>query len=620
MGFFDRFRRSKASGSDVPGARVGVEGNPAPPGEGGPSYFAGELSTVQWVTQGQAVNAARAGLDPHLWPGFAMEFSHESASLHEHEQIRARLGAQVKAAVRDVTGQLWRGAGQIATELETLHAVDQELVTATKNWRRNYSKLEHNPTEVGRYQRYSNTNNRIAKLMIGAALIITEWAMTGTALTSIIPGNLGFEGYLVAIGITALFVFVPHYAAIGIKEGLTRYHQWDLEEATAQPRRGVSNPAASVADQGPLKEDPSGPGTTDPTKRTVPPGAEKVRLNETEKAEDRVYLWVAALVGLLLLALVIPLSVVRADDVIVESASGEGASLWLWFSLFLFLQLAVSGYFFLREWHDYGTLAHNLHYLSEKREELVNHRLQVWSNLATANAEFLATAEYLHFNIRAAIDWDREIVAHYNATVDHGRTAMQVERPDLHPFLTLARLPLYVHANQIVEDTPGQSSTWRDPAFEEERPFGRRWWLETANEALSAVDLRVPIDGDKPASDPNDGSARGGDGEQGEASESPGRADPVDGSWLLTSTPPQLLEYFMDLYFDLDVRYSRPKLFDEPVPDDLAGVVTEMGDDPQFNLGGSAGARTTNGSRVNGSGSSGGEDSSVAKTDVDSNQ
>jgi hypothetical protein len=510
MGFLDRFRKSHVDGRpETP------EEDASDAGEGGLSFYASRLNDLRWISTGETVNIAKAGIDPISWPGHQMELPLESAMLHDHEQIREQLSSRVRAAVRDIASELWAAAASIAAGRDLLLSADEELVRVTNDWKRNYETLKSDPDELGRYYRARHPGYRQSKIAIAAGLVITEWAMTGYAVDSALRGlaDIPLIGYLIAVGITLLFVVVPHSIGVQIREGRSHFHQWKLDYVREQSRVGRN-----------LDDFPS--------------IHELQRLDETEREQDRGFVLVAAIEGLFLLMLLIPLSFARAAD-----ADG---SKWIWVPVFLALQLAVSGYFFMREYHDHGTLSHNLWHLSERRDQLVAERHSVLAGVAAEMSRFLGLAEHMVFTIQQAPHWDSEIVEAFLATAYYGRHAMMVEHPELAPFIQWAKLPLY-HADEVERD--GQpvlhNVIWRHPWLSDDGPFGRRWWMDVANQALGDL-AEDGSSGARPAA------------EQREA----------ESSWLVTSSPLKLLEAFLARFFGQPLEYRRPSILDEDLGDD----------------------------------------------------
>ncbi len=522
MGFFDFFRRGSKRGTDG-GSIDGPESfdlgqDPLEePGEGGPSVLMPELAALRWAAQQEAVNVGRMPLEPELWDGGRLAFSYERHLAQEHEGLRDRLADFVSAESRDSVRELYEIAGDVGVSRDELRAADRELAVNLHSWNRAYREVHEDELELGRYFRMKSVAYQLFKWLIGALLFAAELAVSVALFSEIIEADVPALPFVFAMGLILILIVVPHYSAIGIKDGVTKYHEAELD---AWHAAGLQPPAK-------LRK--------------------KARLEEAEDSGIKI---AAAVVGLVLVGLVIPLSSLRAREL-----GGDEAG-WFWFFFFLLLQVAISGYFFLREWLDYGPAAVNLKYHDESKLKAERKRHQAFDTYAANVADFTVAAQDLLFLYRQAPRWDSHIVQSYLATIHYFRHVVSLHQPDLAVFITHATTP-YLETRGAVANH--QSAHVLDPVSAEHLElagrdaFSREWWLIQVNQALQdatvpqAVSKSSVVDGD-PAGEPDDVAG----------------APKVLASDNLQvfESPANLLDEFLRLGFGLDGPYERPAVLD----------------------------------------------------------
>lgn len=518
MALRDLFRRrNKADGQDPIG--MGDDSGDYDDGEGGPSIYKQELSEYRWAAQQEAVNIARRGVDPERWDNGRMAFEFERAIAHGHEGLRDRLANYVGQRARDEVRELYELAGDVALARDSLREADHKLVQVTEDWRTKHDEVADDELELSRYYRQRSVTARAIKYLIAAVFVVGEFIISGLVFERLFEDLPPGLGYVLAFGVTLALIVIPHYAALGLKEGLTQYHVFE--------KRGLEKAGQPVPDD---------------VERAV----------HQEEQDDRGFRWSAFIVGLGLLIMVVPLSIIRAQ--------GEGDEFsWAAFFFLLLLQYALSGYFFLREWLDHGHSSHSLYKLDEEKDALENVRAGILADQADAVSEFHDTAEDLIFTLQQAPRWDSHIVESYLETIRYFRHLITIEQPEYEQFITWARVP-YLGSKTTTDASqyPLDPVSEEHRALEEAGPLGREWWLRAATDALREATEE-------------DEAAAGGTGER----------DGEDASWLITKSPDALLEEFLDRYFDLPLNYNRPAGIDESdleaeaVAEDLADNVEE---------------------------------------------
>lgn len=558
MGIGNLFRRRRKAdgGWDQPvGLGESIEPDEAgDPMEGGPSVFRLELAQIRWAAQNEAVALARTDLDPLRWRGGQMASNIERGFAHGHEGLRDRLSNYVAKRIRDEIRELYSLAKAVAAERNQLRVIDNELVRVIRDYRHLYDEVSEDPLELGRYRRLCSKTTQDAKKLIAVLFIVAEVIITGSIFEGAIPIDIPLLGFILALGVMGMLVFIPHYIAQGIKEGTTRYYYYEHEEYKQR------------------KEDPP---------------ADLDRKVHYEDRDDQGFRLISLSIGLILAILIVPLAALRASALRLG-----GAPWWLLFFFFLVLQLGISGYFFLREWLDHGTASHNLWKYGELKAELEDERAEVLDGLGEAAAEFHDAAEDLIFTLREAPRWDSYLVETYNETSRYFRHILELERQDLAPFIFWARRP-YLGSRRGMQKTdhaldPIVDEHW---SLEEASPLGREWWLREISEALADLPDLEDAEGDQDegerAADVESRDADGADSSEGEE-----ELEPSDVSWLMTKSPSALLREFLSRYFGIEGKYRIPReLFIEDEPDTVPPPEgpSASGAEPKVDDGGGSG-------------------------------
>ncbi len=514
MDFLGRGKRRGTEGGGVDGP-IGMGADDAildEPGEGGPSVLMPDLAALRWAAQHEAVNVGRMPLEPEQWDGGRMAFAYERHLAHDHEGLRDRLSDFVAASARDVVADLYEIAGSVAEVRDDLRVADDELAENLSAWDSKYREVHQDALELGRYNRLKSKPYQLSKWLIALALFGAEFAMSVALFDKVISQDNAALPYLFATGLILILILVPHYAAIGLKEGLVRYHQAEID---AYEEAGAKIPAQD---------------------------RRKARIEEVEDVVSRLS---AGFVGIALIILIFPLSWLRATEL-----GGEDERTF-WFCFFLLAQLGISGYFFIREWWDYGNASASLKSADIHKRDASQVRANVFQAYTSTVSDFLTRSQDLTFLYRQAPRWDSYIIQSYLATIHHFRHLVTIQNPELDVFIAHASGP-YLGTDTEPEGATGEF----DPVAREhvelmarDDAFSRGWWMKQVDAALL-----------------DSVGAHGDDNTAEERSTEDELVTP-----LAFESPERLLAEFLDRYFDLEHPYRRPALLDhiEEVDDDL---------------------------------------------------
>jgi len=432
------------------------ESNLVDPDEGGPSPFAKELAQWRWTHTQQSIDLARSDYEPEAWHGGRMLFDLETTLAHAHQELRDRLQVWSHKQIEESTEDLFQDAGEVAICQTELEWADGEYLRTLSVWKAGFAEIEDEPQELVRLNNLRSRGAMLLKILILVIFVASEFIITGFIFNQALPLDIPFIGYVLAFGIMVMLIAVPHYLAQGIKEGITQHHRFDLEDESA--------------------------GSTPDTIR-------KRRQIHRESKDDRGFKVASALVGAVLLGLIVPLSILRAS----ETLTGNKV---LWFFAFLFIQLAVSGYFFLREWLDHGPPSANLYrverYLGRARKD----REAAFAAYADALDDYFQDAAPAFKVLTDTLRLDAQIVESYHETLHFGRHLQTIERPDLAPFINGAFVP-YLGTIDEIEDDRGDlfiPVTTSNRVLERGDARGRDWLLDQID--LSARSALAEIEGD----------------------------------------------------------------------------------------------------------------------------
>jgi hypothetical protein len=492
---------------------------------GGPNVYRSELAQFRWAAVAEAQNLARSNPDPEVWKDGQLAFELERSIAHDHEGLRDRLANYVGFNVSRTVQALYPLAADVASGREALRRLDNRLVRTVNDYNSLYEEVKRDPLELGRYYRLRSVSATRTRWALAGVFIAAEFIITGFVFDDMIPMDIPLLGFVVALGVMVMLVAIPHFAAQGIKEGITDYHGHER--------------AALKAEQKPI------PGWMN-------------RLAHLEEQDDRGFRLVASVVGLVLLLSIIPLSILRAAEI---DKFTDVASFWVLLLFFILVQLGISGYFFLREWLDHGMASHNLEKLAKHREELELQRETTLQQLSSVIAAFYTSAEELIFFVREAPRWDSYLIQCSQATMHHIRHAVAVEHPELGPFITWARIPYHGRADaEELEKSeyPLDPLSHEHRSLDEEGLLGREWWMREAGRALAAL----PPSSRALEEVLSDTGAAAGAPSTDAATVALTEPRHEDVSWLLTKSPAMILREFLHRYFDLDAQYRRPPTLD----------------------------------------------------------
>jgi hypothetical protein len=428
------------------------------PGQGGPSAFMSELAQYRWVMSQEAVNLARGEYDPTVWPNGRMAFEMEQAAAHGHEGLRERVQLYIQDQITEESEDLAELAGAVATSRQELDEADRELAHSLKEWRKAEQELEDDPLEVSRYHRLMSPNTQMLKRALLLIFVLSEFIITGFIFDRALPLDVPLLGYVLALGVMVMLTAIPHFVAQGIKEGITDHHRWAVKK---------------LEDAG---EDVD---------------VVLQRMQHREQQDDGGFKIASYVVGGLLVALALPLALLRSSETL------KGSEI-AWFFLFLIIQLGISGYFFLREWLDHGAPSATLHKLNEQKGLAEDRRADGYQDYADALTDYFRDSRSVFKWLLDAARHDAYIVDCYLESMHWSRHLHTIERPELGVFIHGARQP-YLGSNEEVDNARGRVF---DPVFDEHRsleadsPLGRMWALRTIEAATKAAGQSVREDGE----------------------------------------------------------------------------------------------------------------------------
>jgi len=405
VGIFDFFRKkNKMGGENPPGFEV-IESD-LDEGEGGPSIYIRELNNLRWIAGQNGLDVARrpSKVDPLRWSQLPMRFAYEEGLSDHHEGYRHQLANHVGARIRDDIRDLYDLAADATVAREGLEDADRALLVTLRDWKEKRDEIAHDEIEVDRYYRAKSLFSTFAKYALAALIVISEFIISTEAF-KIVFTNLPSDlfAYILAFGVTMLLIAVPHFTALGLKRGLTQYHlskQKELEERHEE----------------------------------IP--AEIRRAVHIEEMDDKGFR--LAVIGLAvgIVLLVLPLSWIRAADADTEKVSG-----WAIFLFLLMLQSVMSGYFFLREWLDWGHISSGLKEMEHTKDLKEKAREEAFDGWNRAVAAFRDSAEDLIFDLEQIPHWDGLITTAYEGSLWGGRTVLQIEQGEYEEFLVKTHIP-----------------------------------------------------------------------------------------------------------------------------------------------------------------------------------
>jgi len=452
-----KFLKRKAQLQSPDGVDLGISaGEEMEAGEGGSSPFSEELASWRFTHLQQSVDLSKAKYSPEAWPDGRFYYDLETSLAHAHQEIRDRAEDWSQEHIRENAEVLFEDAGEVARAQVELQRADNDYIRAMKVWRTGFREIEDEPQEIFRLNALRSRTAIALKQLILFVFIASEFVITGFVFNNALPLDIPYIGYVLAIGVLVMLMAVPHYLARGIKEGITQHHKFDLDDDE------YSDDYSKM-------------------------GIRKRRQVHREEADDKGVRIASVFAGCALLALIIPLSFLRASETV------QGNRI-LWFFAFLFVQISISGYFFLREWLDHGPPSANLHMAEKHLKECKEVREEAFVAYSDALNDYYEDSLTLLKSMQYATRLDAEIVEHYLATLHFGRHLQIQSSPELAPFINGAVIP-YLGAMNEVGDERGDvyepvSSSFR--TFENGTARGREWWLNQVDASIRASIDPVP--------------------------------------------------------------------------------------------------------------------------------
>jgi hypothetical protein len=500
-------RRGKEGGGIAGAPELGLEDVDIDEwGPGAPSIMLPELTALRWAAQHEAVNVGSMPLEPERWEGGRLAFEYEHHMAHDHEGLRDRLADIVSAKATEIASELYEDAREVAVSREELRVADRDLGVVLSSWNRTLVEVHEDDLELGRYYRLRSKVHGLSKTAVAVLFFFAELAITVALFDEVIATDIRALPVLFAMGLVLVLIVVPHYAAEGIKDGVTKYHEAELDAHDSAAARSSPSRLRKRARQ--------------------------------EQVEDAGVKYASALVAGLLIVLFIPLSWLRAEEL------GSEGDLWLWFCFFLMLQAAISGYFFLRAWIDYGTASVNLKNLDAAKAKSEKVRERALETYADDISAFMVTAQQLLGYYRAAPRWDSYIVQTYFATVRYFRHLVTLKKPELDVFIHHAAIPCL----QTDDSLAALGSAVSEVASHQH--FGSGWWLRQMDAALvDHVSREAPVEsGTRDSETPGVSDVHVND-----QSQSVRTGDPT-----MFESPSRLLDEFLSRYFGVTEPYAPP--------------------------------------------------------------
>lgn len=526
MSLLDLFRRRRKVDGDNPlgdfdpGVDLGFS-------EGGTMPFQEEIAHLRWELANKAVEAARSAPNPELWDGGLMMFPAERSAAFGFEALRDKLANWVGAQIRDSGQEMISHAGDVALARDSLRNLDHKVHTASEHWSHMFEDLRRDEIELKRYYRMKSITSTYLKYAVAIFFILTELVISAQVFLKVFPNLPAGLEWLLALGVTIALIVIPHFTALGLKEGMTSHHQ---PEKAAHERDGGGVPVRVL------------------------------RALSFEEMDDRIFRVASITVGLLLIAMVLPLSYLRAT----AETSPDSPFPWFGFLFLLLLQLALSGYFFLREWLNHGPLSEALYFVEKERDATQEVRESVYKNLHDSLADYHSSAEQLVFTIQQYPRWDSYIMASYHQSIWMFRSMVTQENPKLAVFIngatvpTLAGVPL-----DPASGLRGLSVAEELPILNDDGPCGRGWLMREANDHLVASTPDYDVDRPSIAFVTN-GSDDGSHLEE-------------HGSirWPALKSPDELLGTYLGRYAGVPLRYESPEMVDLPPRPPSERIITE---------------------------------------------
>jgi len=441
-------------------------GDEGPAQAGGVSLFSRQLEQYRWVAQNESHSVAGAGYNIEDWPTLRFSYELEDALAWGHEATRSRLALWGTAQL--VGGdELHSRASSVVDALDSLEQADDDLLFAADHWQSAREEVVLDPLEMTRYNRLNDSRHHMIRLLVAGVLIVTEWFMTGFVFDKALPvSGIPYAGYYISLGALTILIGLPHMVAKGLKQGLTRHHAWDAE----------GNP----------NEIPSS----------------KKRQIDSERVDDRVFVAVSIALLMLTFGTVLCLAVLRASDV-------QGSNKWIWFFLYLFLQLVISGFFFLTEWLDYGAASHGLAMADRRLTEARDFRKSSYQYYVGSLASYFAYADFVFKTIADLAQHDNLIVSTFRETLHWGRHQQTMQAGGSEAFFIHAATTPVLGPTDAASNSPLYSIYDEHEWLEDDAPRGRSWILDDFKVALEEARVSSRPGGDPSNPDGNERSAAG---------------------------------------------------------------------------------------------------------------
>lgn len=528
-GFLDLFR-SKRGGSDsgAKGRKKGGKGLEL--GAGGAMPCERDAQHLNWVMANKAVEVSMSSPNPELWSGGRMSFPAERFAAFGFEKLRDTVANYAAEQVRAATGEMVKFAGLITERRDDLRQIDERIDSTSSHLATKLDEVRRDEIELKRYYRLRDQNSSYLKYLVAFFFVITEFVISAQVFIKVFPNLLSGLEWILSLGVTLALIVIPHYTALGLKEGMTRHHQ---------PEKDLHERAG----------------------RRVP--LRVLRSLSFEEMDDRIFRIASMIVGLLLVIMVVPLSYLRATAEVAPDAPFPVFP----FLFLMFLQFALSGYFFLREWLNHGPTSEAVHFVEKELTALLKQRTETYGALQRCLVAYHSASEQLVFTVQQAPRWDSYLVSAYLESIWSFRSIVTQHNPELAVFIHGAAIPTLagISFTESAHGLVGVSVTTEHPVLGENGPCGRMWWMREANAYLGTSYQDVTEFEDLALVS---GNGQDPDGAAG------GQAQPT--GWPVLKAPDELLGEYLFRYGGFTLRYTPPEISEPTRDEDLERLEREL--------------------------------------------
>ena len=133
---------------------------------GGEHPVQGQLDSLRFATQTEALAVARANHDPELWVDGKLELEYERGLAHDHEALRDLTSIHAGRWLSEQAAELREAALEVVERRIDLDAANDELAETRVDWQIAARNVRDDPLEIGRFYRSQATGSSLAKLVL----------------------------------------------------------------------------------------------------------------------------------------------------------------------------------------------------------------------------------------------------------------------------------------------------------------------------------------------------------------------------------------------------------------------------------------------------------------------